>query len=303
METFSLQSVRSFFEQLQDTISESFEKEEGGAKFIKDEWVKPNGEGGGVGKILRNGDVFEQAGVNFSFVQGDSLPTSASAQRPELAGCSFHAMGVSVVVHPHNPYVPTSHMNVRFFKATKPGKKPIWWFGGGFDLTPYYGFEQDAYHWHQMAHDACAPFGDGVYQEFKHWCDEYFCIKHRGEQRGIGGLFFDDLNRWDFSISFEFVKRVGQFYLQGYLPIVASRKLTPFGERERQFQLYRRGRYVEFNLIYDRGTLFGLQSGGRVQSILMSLPPLARWECLWEAEPNSPEARLVSDFLLPRDWI
>ena len=236
-------------------------------------------------------------------MQGDSLPGSASAHRPELAGRGFQAMGVSLVIHPHNPYVPTSHANVRLFVAEKPGAPPVWWFGGGFDLTPYYGFEEDCRHWHSVSREACAPFGDDVYPRYKKWCDDYFYLPHRDEPRGVGGLFFDDLNEWDFATSFAFVRAVGDAYLQAYLPIVQRRKDHDWGERERQFQLYRRGRYVEFNLVYDRGTLFGLQSGGRTESILMSLPPLVRWQYDYRPEPDSEEARLTEYFLQARDWL
>jgi coproporphyrinogen III oxidase len=247
--------------------------------------------------------VFEQAGVNFSHVLGDNLPPSATAQRPELAGRRFEALGVSLVVHPHNPYVPTCHCNVRFFIASKAGAEPVWWFGGGFDLTPYYGFEDDAVHWHKTAKAACDPFGKDYYARFKKWCDEYFYIKHRNEPRGVGGLFFDDLNENDFHHCFGFMQSVGDHLLPAYLPIVQRRKDTPYGKRERDFQCYRRGRYVEFNLVYDRGTLFGLQSGGRTESILMSLPPQVSWRYDWQPEPGSPEAKLYEIFLKPRDWL
>jgi coproporphyrinogen III oxidase len=246
--------------------------------------------------------VFEQAGVNFSHVKGSAMPASATAHRPELAGAPFEAMGVSLVIHPKNPYVPTSHANVRFFIAYPEGKAPVWWFGGGFDLTPFYPFEEDVLHWHRVAADVCAPFGDGVYAEYKKWCDDYFYLKHRGETRGVGGLFFDDLNRWDFDACLNFIRAVGEGYITAYTPIVAKRKHTPYGERERQFQLYRRGRYVEFNLVWDRGTLFGLQSGGRTESILMSMPPLVRFEYCYQPEQGSAEARL-NEFLRPRDWL
>ena len=247
--------------------------------------------------------VFEQAGVNFSDVYGDSLPASATAHRPELAGRSFQAMGVSLVIHPNNPYVPTSHANVRFFIAEKEGEAPVWWFGGGFDLTPYYLNTEDAIHWHQIAQAACEPFGADVYDTYKQWCDEYFYLKHRQETRGIGGLFFDDLNEWGFDKSFEFMKSVGNHYIDAYRPIVNRRKDIVYGERQRDFQLYRRGRYVEFNLVYDRGTLFGLQSGGRTETILMSLPPLVSWHYDWQPQPNTPEAELYEVFLKPQDWL
>jgi coproporphyrinogen III oxidase len=252
---------------------------------------------------LADGETFEQAGINFSHVQGEQLPGSATAHRPELAGRSFQAMGVSLVIHPRNPYVPTSHANVRFFVAEKPGEAPVWWFGGGFDLTPYYPFHEDVLHWHRTARTACEPFGDEVYPKYKKWCDEYFYLKHRQETRGVGGLFFDDLNEWGFDKSFAFMKSVGDHYLPAYLPIVAERKQTPHGERERDFQLYRRGSYVELNLVYDRGTLFGLQSGGRTESILMSLPPLVKWRYKWQPEPGTAEAELYENYLKPRDWL
>jgi coproporphyrinogen III oxidase len=253
--------------------------------------------------VLENGALFEKGGINFSLVHGDRLPPSASARRPELAGRSFRAMGVSMVLHPRNPYVPTTHGNWRFFVAEKAGAAPVWWFGGGFDLTPYYGFPEDAVTWHRAARDACEAFGDDVYPRFKKWCDEYFFLRHRDEPRGIGGLFFDDLDEWGFERCFQFSRSVADHFLIGYQPIVERRRNTPFGQREREFQLYRRGRYVEFNLIYDRGTLFGLQSGGRTESILMSLPPLVRWRYDWQPEPGTPEALLYTEFLRPRDWL
>lgn len=261
------------------------------------------GGGGGRTRVLRHGAVIEQGGVNFSHVYGDAMPASATAHRPELAGRRFEAMGVSLVIHPRNPYVPTSHANVRFFIAEKEGEEPIWWFGGGFDLTPFYPFEEDVRHWHQVSHELCQPFGEEIYPEFKAWCDRYFYLKHRNETRGVGGLFFDDLNRWPFADCFAFMQAVGRGYLEAYLPIVERRKALPYGEREREFQLYRRGRYVEFNLVYDRGTLFGLQTGGRTESILMSMPPLARWEYDWQPAADSPEALLYSDYLTPREWL
>ena len=302
MEDFSIEDVKSWLLSLQDQICAGIQEEDGAAAFIEDEWQRPEG-GGGRSRVLVDGAVFEKAGVNFSHVQGDSLPGSASAHRPELAGRGFQAMGVSLVIHPHNPYVPTSHANVRLFVAEKPGAPPVWWFGGGFDLTPYYGFEEDCRHWHSVSREACAPFGDDVYPRYKKWCDDYFYLPHRDEPRGVGGLFFDDLNEWDFATSFAFVRAVGDAYLQAYLPIVQRRKDHDWGERERQFQLYRRGRYVEFNLVYDRGTLFGLQSGGRTESILMSLPPLVRWQYDYRPEPDSEEARLTEYFLQARDWL
>lgn len=297
-----IDAVRKYLLCLQDNICEVLEGIDGEAEFELDQWRREAG-GGGRTRVLNNGAVFEQGGVNFSEVSGDNMPPSATASRPELAGRSFRAMGVSLVIHPHNPYVPTSHANVRFFIAEKEGEAPIWWFGGGYDLTPYYGNEDDVIHWHQTAKAACDPFGEDIYPRFKRWCDDYFYLKHRDECRGVGGLFFDDLNEWGFERCFEFMQAVGNSYLQAYTPIVKRRMDTPFAERERDFQLYRRGRYVEFNLVYDRGTLFGLQSGGRTESILMSLPPLVKWRYNWQPEPGSEEARLYTDFLPPRDWI
>lgn len=294
--------VKTFLMSLQDHLCDQLAAADGSASFVEDAWTRAEG-GGGRSRVLTQGAVFEQAGVNFSHVSGASLPPSASAHRPELAGRSFQAMGVSLVIHPHSPYVPTSHANVRFFIAEKPGEAPVWWFGGGFDLTPFYGFEEDAVHWHRTAEQICRPFGDGVYPRYKAWCDEYFFLKHRNEARGIGGLFFDDLNTPDFDTCFSFMQAVGNGFLDAYLPIVARRKAQPWGERERAFQLYRRGRYVEFNLVWDRGTLFGLQSGGRTESILMSMPPLVRWEYGYEPDENSPEAALTRDFLPVRDWL
>ncbi len=294
-------AVRRYLLELQDRICAALEAEDGGGRFREDPWERPGG-GGGRTRVLSEGRVFEQAGVNFSHVRGDQLPRAATAHRPELAGRRFQAMGVSLVIHPRNPYVPTSHANVRFFIAERDGEAPVWWFGGGFDLTPYYGFEEDCIHWHRTARAACEPFGEDVYPRFKRWCDEYFFLKHRNEPRGVGGLFFDDLNAWGFERSFAFMRSVGDHYLPAYLPIVQRRKGMPWGERERDFQLYRRGRYVEFNLVYDRGTLFGLQTGGRTESILMSLPPLVRWRYNWRPEPGTPEARLYEVFLKPRDW-
>jgi coproporphyrinogen III oxidase len=294
--------IRSYLIGLQDTICGQLALYDRDETFIQDDWQRGS-SGGGRTRVLRNGAVFEQAGVNFSEVTGESLPPAATAKRPELTGRAFHAMGVSLVVHPLNPYAPTSHANVRFFIATAPGKQPVWWFGGGYDLTPYYGFEKDAVHWHRAAKDACDPFGDEVYAEHKHWCDEYFYIKHRDEQRGIGGLFFDDLNRWPIERCFDYLQSVGDSYLGAYLPIVERRKDSAYSETEREFQLYRRGRYVEFNLVYDRGTLFGLQTGGRTESILMSLPPVVTWRYAWTPQPGSREAALYETFLQPKDWL
>ena len=294
--------VRDYLLSLQDRICSAIEETDGKGKFIEDNWQREAG-GGGRSRVLMQGQIFEQAGVNFSHVHGERLPASATASRPELAGRGFQAMGVSLVIHPLNPYVPTSHMNVRFIIAEKEGSEPVWWFGGGFDLTPYYGFEEDAIHWHKAAHQACSGFGDDVYPRYKKWCDDYFYIRHRQEQRGIGGLFFDDLNDWGFDRCFDFMQSVGDNYMKAYLPIVERRRDTAYGDRQRQFQLYRRGRYVEFNLVYDRGTLFGLQSGGRTESILMSMPPLVRWQYNWQPASGSEEAMLYEKFLQPRDWL
>jgi coproporphyrinogen III oxidase len=294
--------VKEYLLTLQDQLCSAFAKEDGKKEFYEDKWEREAG-GGGRSRVLSEGSVFEQAGINFSHVHGTKLPPAATAQRPELAGCAYQAMGVSLVIHPLNPYVPTSHANIRFFIAEKKGQEPIWWFGGGFDLTPYYGFEEDVIHWHRTAKAACDPFGEKVYERYKAWCDRYFFLKHRNEPRGVGGLFFDDLNEWDFDTCFDFMRSVGDHYLPSYLPIVQKRKTTPYGERERDFQLYRRGRYVEFNLVFDRGTLFGLQSAGRTESILMSLPPLVKWRYNWQPEPGSPEAQLYEVFLKQKDWI
>jgi coproporphyrinogen III oxidase len=297
-----LQAVKRYLLGLQEGISAALGAEDGGPGFREDTWRRPEG-GGGHSRVLEEGQVLEKAGINFSHVHGDNLPPSATAQRPELAGRSFEAMGVSLVIHPRNPYVPSSHANVRFFLAERPQTEPVWWFGGGFDLTPYYGFAEDVRHWHRTARAACEPFGDSVYPHYKAWCDRYFHLRHRDEPRGVGGLFFDDLNGWGFERSFAFMRSVGDAYLPAYLPIVQRRRDTPYGEREREFQLYRRGRYVEFNLVYDRGTLFGLQSGGRTESILVSLPPLVRWRYDWQPAPGSPEAELYAVFLKPQDWL
>jgi coproporphyrinogen III oxidase len=295
-------TVKEYLLDLQNRICAALEREDGKAEFAEDRWQRAEG-GGGISRVLENGAVFEKGGVNFSHVHGAQMPASASAHRPELAGRSFQALGVSLVMHPRNPYVPTSHANVRFFLAEKPGSEPVWWFGGGYDLTPYYGFEEDCAHWHRTAQAACTPFGAEVYARLKKWCDEYFFLKHRNEPRGIGGLFFDDLNAWGFDRCFEFMRAIGNSYTVAYMPIVQQRKNTAYGEQEREFQLYRRGRYVEFNLVYDRGTLFGLQSGGRTESILMSLPPLTAWRYNWQPEPGTPEARLYTDFLKPKSWV
>jgi len=309
-ETVSVDRVKHYLLGLQDSVCSGLEQEDGGARFLEDDWSReteavhesPVLGGGGRTRVLTKGSVFEQAGVNFSHVTGASLPPSATAIRPELAGRSFEALGVSLVIHPENPHIPTSHANVRFFIAEKEGEGPVWWFGGGYDLTPYYPVLDDIRSWHQVARAACAPFGDDVYPRYKDWCDRYFYLKHRQETRGVGGLFFDDLNEGGFEHCFEFLCAVGDSYLDAYLPIVQRRRNEPWSERQRQFQLYRRGRYVEFNLVFDRGTLFGLQSGGRTESILMSLPPLVSWRYNWRPEPGSEEARLY-DFLEPREWL
>lgn len=295
-------AVKAYLLDLQERICAALAEEDGGAEFVEDCWERAEG-GGGRSRVITEGGVIEKGGVNFSHVFGTQMPVSATAHRPELAGRAFEAMGVSLVIHPRNPYVPTSHANVRFFIAEKPGAEPVWWFGGGYDLTPYYGNNEDCIHWHATAQNACAPFGDDIYPRFKRWCDDYFHLKHRGEARGVGGLFFDDLNDPDFEQSFALMRAVGDSYISAYRPIVARRKHLAYGERERSFQLYRRGRYVEFNLVYDRGTLFGLQTGGRTESILMSLPPLVRWDYNWQPEPGSAEAALYTDFLPPRDWV
>ncbi|MDX1537420.1 oxygen-dependent coproporphyrinogen oxidase [Arsukibacterium sp.] len=297
-----LRQVQQFLMALQDTICNELENADGKGTFVEDAWQRPEG-GGGRSRVMSNGNVFEQAGVNYSHVFGAQMPASATAHRPELAGRSFHACGVSLVLHPHNPHLPTTHANVRFFIAEKEGESPVWWFGGGFDLTPYYPYEEDVVHWHQTAKAAVQPFGSDYYPRYKKWCDDYFYLKHRGETRGVGGLFFDDLNAPGFAQSFGLMRAVGEAFLPAYLPLVERRKDTPYNEHERQFQLYRRGRYVEFNLVYDRGTLFGLQSGGRTESILMSMPPLVRWQYGYQPEPGSAEALLYSRYLKPQDWL
>ena len=300
-EHIPIDSIRAWLETLQDRICAALEEIDGG-RFHEDAWDRPGG-GGGRTRVLAEGGVFEQAGVNLSHVHGDGLPPSATASRPELAGEPFTALGVSLVVHPRSPYVPTSHANVRLFVAGDPDAPTSWWFGGGFDLTPFYPFSEDCVHWHRTAREACRALGPEAHPRYKQWCDEYFQIRHRGEARGIGGLFFDDLNEPDFETCHRFWRDVGAAYLDAYLPIVERRRDLEWGERERDFQLYRRGRYVEFNLVYDRGTLFGLQSGGRTESILMSLPPLVRWRYDWQPEPGTPEAELYEKFLPPRDWL
>lgn len=297
-----ISAVNDYLMGLQDRICTALEQTDGTAQFAEDAWSRPGG-GGGRSRILERGQLLEKGGVGFSHVYGDGMPPSATAHRPELAGRRFQAMGVSLVMHPNSPHVPTSHANVRFFIAEKEGADPVWWFGGGFDLTPYYAHEEDCVHWHQVARDACAPFGDEVYPRYKQWCDEYFYLKHRDESRGIGGLFYDDLNEWGFERCFEFMRAIGDAYLEAYLPIIERRRDTAWTEQQKAFQEYRRGRYVEFNLVWDRGTLFGLQSGGRTESILMSLPPTVRWDYNWHAEAGSEEARLTEEFLPPRDWL
>jgi len=298
-----IEAVKTALLALQDKICRKLETVDGRGRFREDKWDRDEG-GSGITRVLAEGDVIEKGGVNFSHVFGKALPPAATARRPELAGGSFQVMGVSLVIHPRNPYAPTSHANVRFFIAEKEGLEPVWWFGGGYDLTPYYGFDEDCRHWHQTAEQCCDPFGKNVYPEFKRWCDEYFYIPHRNEPRGVGGLFFDDLNEWGFDKAFAFMQAVGNSYLDAYVPILEKRKDTPYGEREKNFQKYRRGRYVEFNLVIDRGTIFGLQSGvGRIESILMSLPPEVRWEYDWKPEPGSAEEKLYTEYLKPRDWL
>lgn len=300
--TISIQSVKEYLLSLQTQICQAIEQEDGKAKFHEDLWERSGG-GGGRTRVIANGDVIEKGGVNFSHVYGENMPTSATALRPELKGCHFQATGLSLVIHPNNPFVPTSHANIRLFVAEKAGQAPIWWFGGGFDLTPYYGFEEDCIHWHQVAKQACEPFGSEVYPQFKKACDQYFYLKHRQEPRGIGGLFFDDLNQWGFAKCFEFLRSIGDHFLPAYQPIVAKRKATPFTQAQKDFQLYRRGRYVEFNLVYDRGTLFGLQTNARTESILMSLPPQVTFKYNWQPEPGSLEAKLYEEFLVVKDWV
>ena len=302
MQTAQSEKVRTYLLDLQDRICSTLEAEDGAATFTEDRWERAEG-GGGRSRVMAEGAVFEKAGINFSDVQGIGLPPSATATRPQLAGAGFRAMGVSLVVHPRNPHVPTTHMNVRFFYAEPKDGAPIWWFGGGFDLTPYYGQRADAIHWHRTARAACEPFGEALYPKLKQICDEYFYLPHREEPRGIGGIFFDDYAEGGFEQAFAFMQSVGDHFVPAYQPIVARRKNEPHTEAERQFQLYRRGRYVEFNLVYDRGTLFGLQSNGRTEAILMSLPPLVRWEYGLHPEAGTPEAQLMTDFLTPRDWL
>ena len=301
MSTININVVIEFLKSLQDQICSELELADGGGMFVEDNWKRAEG-GGGRTRVLTNGNVIEQGGVNFSVVSGDKLPPSATAYRPELAGRKWQACGVSLVIHPKNPFIPTSHANVRFFIAEKEGEEPVWWFGGGFDLTPFYPFKEDVVHWHQTAKNICQPFGDDIYPAHKAWCDDYFYLKHRNETRGVGGLFFDDLNKWEFDKCFDYMQAVGKGFIDAYVPLIAKRKETPFTDSHRQFQLYRRGRYVEFNLVFDRGTLFGLQSGGRTESILMSMPPLARWEYNFQAEAGSAEEKL-QDYLVPQEWL
>lgn len=295
-------AVKAYLLKVQDEICAALEKVDGQSQFVEENWEREEG-GGGRTRVMANGGVIEKGGVNFSHVTGAKMPASATAHRPELAGRNFEAMGVSLVIHPKNPFAPTSHANVRFFIAEKEGEEPVWWFGGGYDLTPYYGYDEDCIYWHQTAKNACEPFGDEVYPRFKKWCDEYFYLKHRNEPRGIGGLFFDDLNEWGFEKSFAFMQSVGNSYAEAICPILERRKNTPYEEKHVEFQQYRRGRYVEFNLVFDRGTLFGLQTGGRTESILMSLPPQVRWGYNYAPEPGTEEAKLTEYFLKDRDWV
>ncbi|HWT71865.1 MAG TPA: oxygen-dependent coproporphyrinogen oxidase [Oxalicibacterium sp.] len=296
----SAQAVFDYLQDLQTRIVSALEAVDG-KPFLRDQWQRAEG-GGGISRIIEEGNVFERGGVGFSHVLGKNLPPSAAANRPEIAGRNWEAMGVSLVLHPRNPYAPTVHMNVRFFIATAEGKEPVWWFGGGMDLTPYYGFAEDAQHFHRACRDALQPFGEQLHPRYKKWCDDYFYLKHRQEARGVGGIFFDDLNEGGFAHCFALQRSVGDHFLDAYLPILNRRKDASYGERERDFQAYRRGRYVEFNLVFDRGTLFGLQSGGRTESILMSMPPIVKWRYNWQPEAGSAEAQLASDFLVARDW-
>ena len=298
-----IEQVEKYLLSLQNDICEEFGALDSKSSFDKDVWQRNDGRGRGVTRVISDGSLFEKGGVNFSIISGEKMPKSATELRPELEGRKYTALGISLVFHPQNPFVPTTHANVRFFIAEEKGKEPLWWFGGGFDLTPFYGFEEDAIHWHTVARNACKPFGKSVYKKYKKWCDDYFYLNHRDEQRGIGGLFFDDLNEEGFDTCFEFMKSVGSHFCEAYKPIVLKRQGMSFTEKQREFQLFRRGRYVEFNLIQDRGTLFGLQSGGRTESILMSLPPLVKWTYQYNIEPNSEEEKLTSYFLKSRNWI
>jgi coproporphyrinogen III oxidase len=302
--SIQIDDVRHYLLGLQERIVTALQEEDGHA-FLTDAWQKAPEDrlqGDGISRLVEQGGVLERGGCNFSHVKGRAMPPSATQHRPELAGAPFEAMGVSLVMHPRNPYVPTAHMNVRMFAALPAGKEPVLWFGGGMDLTPYYGFEEDAQHFHRSCREALAPFGEALYPRFKRWCDEYFFLKHRGEPRGVGGVFYDDFAEGGFERSFAMTRAVGDAFIGAYRPIVQRRREMPYGERERDFQAYRRGRYVEFNLVWDRGTLFGLQSGGRTESILMSLPPVVKWRYDWKPEAGTPEARLYTDFLRPRDW-
>ena len=299
---YNLTPVKEYLKDLQSSITQKLEEVDEQGKFLIDNWKRKEG-GGGESRVLTNGNIFEQAGVNFSHVLGSQLPSSVTKTRPELIDKYYHATGVSLVIHPKNPYIPTTHANIRFFSAENDKGESIWWFGGGFDLTPYYPFHEDVISWHQNAYDTCKEFGDDLYPRFKKWCDDYFYLKHRNETRGVGGLFFDDFNELGFNKSFEFIQAVGNKFLNAYIPIVNSRKNLAYGDREREFQLYRRGRYVEFNLLYDRGTLFGIESDGRTESILMSLPPAVKWQYNWKPENDSPEKKLYDNYLKPRDWL
>lgn len=298
-----IEQVEKYLLNLQNDICEEFGGLDTKSSFDKDVWEREDGRGSGITRVITNGSLFEKGGVNFSIISGDNMPKSATELRPELAGRKYTALGISLVLHPENPFIPTTHANVRFFIAENEEEEPLWWFGGGFDLTPYYGFEEDAIHWHKIANKACEPFGEKVYEKYKKWCDDYFYLSHRDEQRGIGGLFFDDLNEGGFDSCFEFMKSIGNHFVEAYKPIVLKRQETPYTEKQKDFQLYRRGRYVEFNLVQDRGTLFGLQSGGRTESILMSLPPKVKWIYQFNISPNSEEEKLTNYYLKPRDWI
>ena len=298
-----IEQVENYLLNLQNHICEEFGGLDTKSSFDKDVWERKDGRGSGITRVITNGSLFEKGGVNFSIISGDNMPKSATELRPELAGRKYTALGISLVLHPDNPFIPTTHANVRFFIAENEEEEPLWWFGGGFDLTPYYGFEEDAIHWHKIASKACEPFGEKVYEKYKKWCDDYFYLSHRDEQRGIGGLFFDDLNEGGFDSCFEFMKSIGNHFVEAYKPIVLKRQETPYTEKQKDFQLFRRGRYVEFNLVQDRGTLFGLQSGGRTESILMSLPPKVKWIYQFNISPNSEEEKLTNYYLKPRDWI
>ena len=298
-----IEQVKKYLINLQNDICEEFGGLDSKSSFDKDVWERDDGRGSGITRVISNGSLFEKGGVNFSIISGDRMPKSATESRPELEGRKFKAVGISLVLHPDNPFIPTTHANLRFFIAENEKEEPLWWFGGGFDLTPYYGFEEDVIHWHQVANNACKPFGGKIYDRYKKWCDDYFYLSHRNEQRGIGGLFFDDLNEGGFESCFEFMQSIGNHFSKAYMPIIKKRQAIPFTKKHKEFQLFRRGRYVEFNLIQDRGTLFGLQSGGRTESILMSLPPKVQWHYKFKVEAGSDEERLTSYFLKPRDWI